>query len=173
MTNAGRPIETVNHPAHYNTGSIEVIAAIEDWKLGFHAGNVVKYVVRAPHKNGLEDLKKARWYLDRLIANAEREKEDHDRIQRRRDRGQHSSLWQTPHDDHRDLPAIHPLGSDDAPGSGAECSQQPGDPVAQDDGRDSGIPSDPDSLGVGTTGDADGGRDRAEGGSLRDLAGSP
>jgi hypothetical protein len=57
----------VDHPSHYNQGSIEVIDAIEDWKLGFHAGNVVKYVARSPHKNGIEDLKKARWYLDRLI----------------------------------------------------------------------------------------------------------
>jgi hypothetical protein len=36
--------EAVNHPSHYNMGKIEVIDAIEDWKLGFHAGNVVKYV---------------------------------------------------------------------------------------------------------------------------------
>lgn len=64
------PAERVNHPAHYNAGKIEVIEAIEDWKLGFHDGNVVKYVARAPHKgNQLEDLKKARWYLDRAIEN--------------------------------------------------------------------------------------------------------
>lgn len=50
-------------------GSTEVIDAIEDWDLGFHSGNVVKYVARAKHKGGeLEDLRKARWYLDRLIA---------------------------------------------------------------------------------------------------------
>ena len=59
--------EAVDHPAHYNAGKIEVIDAIEDWGLGFHAGNVVKYVARHKHKNGIEDLKKARWYLDRLI----------------------------------------------------------------------------------------------------------
>ncbi len=60
--------EAVNHPQHYNAGKIEVIDAIEDWKLGFHLGNVVKYVARAEHKNdALEDLKKARWYLDRYI----------------------------------------------------------------------------------------------------------
>lgn len=63
---------TVDHPAHYNTGEIEVIDAIEDWSLGFHEGNVVKYVARARHKGReLEDLKKARWYLDRAIANLE------------------------------------------------------------------------------------------------------
>lgn len=62
------PKETVDHPAHYNAGKIEVIDAIEDWKLNFHLGNVVKYVARAEHKgNPLDDLKKARWYLDRYI----------------------------------------------------------------------------------------------------------
>ncbi len=65
--------EAVNHPAHYNAGKIEVIDAIEDWKLGFNDGNVVKYVARAPHKGKeIEDLKKARWYLDRHIANLEK-----------------------------------------------------------------------------------------------------
>jgi hypothetical protein len=64
--------EAVNHPSHYNTGKIEVIEAIEDWKLDFHAGNVVKYVARHQHKkNPVEDLKKARWYLDRLIERTE------------------------------------------------------------------------------------------------------
>ena len=61
--------DSVNHPSHYNQGQIEVIDAIEDWQLGFHEGNVVKYVARAEHKGKqLEDLKKARWYLDRKIA---------------------------------------------------------------------------------------------------------
>lgn len=65
-------LEKVNHPAHYNVGSIEVIDAIEDWKLGFHLGNVVKYVARAGHKGSeLEDLKKAEWYLQRKIAKLE------------------------------------------------------------------------------------------------------
>jgi len=66
--------DNVNHPTHYNVGKIEVIDAIEDWKLGFHDGNVVKYVARSQHKGTrLEDLKKARWYLDRLITLLERE----------------------------------------------------------------------------------------------------
>lgn len=61
--------DAVNHPTHYNHGGIEVIDAIESWQLGFHLGNVVKYVARAVHKGSrLEDLKKARWYLDREIA---------------------------------------------------------------------------------------------------------
>ena len=60
--------EAVNNPPHYNQGTIEVIDAIEDWGLDFNAGNVVKYVARHQHKaEPLEDLKKARWYLDRII----------------------------------------------------------------------------------------------------------
>ena len=63
--------EAVNHPDHYNKG-IEAIAFIESWEMGFHAGNVLKYLVRAPYKGKeLGDLKKARWYLDRLIENCE------------------------------------------------------------------------------------------------------
>lgn len=58
----------INHPSHYNRGKIEVIDFIEDQGLSFHLGNVVKYIARAGHKgNKLEDLKKARWYLDRYI----------------------------------------------------------------------------------------------------------
>jgi hypothetical protein len=65
--------DKVNHPPHYNAGSIEVIAAIEDWKLDFHLGNVVKYVARADHKGRrLEDLRKAAWYLQRAISLTDR-----------------------------------------------------------------------------------------------------
>lgn len=63
--------EAVNHPSHYNAGKIEVIEAITDWGLGFCDGNVVKYVARFRHKNGVEDLKKAAWYLNRLIQQEE------------------------------------------------------------------------------------------------------
>lgn len=59
--------EKVNHPKHYNIGSIEVIDIIEDWDLNFNVGNVLKYVMRAKHKNGWEDLEKAKWYLIREI----------------------------------------------------------------------------------------------------------
>lgn len=60
--------ETVNHPEHYNTGKFEVIDVIEDWNLGFHTGNAVKYIARSKHKNNeIEDLKKAIWYLKRYI----------------------------------------------------------------------------------------------------------
>ena len=69
---SGKEGDAVNHPSHYTTGKIEVIDAIEDWKLGFHEGNVIKYVARAKHKGReLEDLKKARWYLDRVIQRLE------------------------------------------------------------------------------------------------------
>lgn len=62
------PRSTVNHPPHYNQGRIEVIEAIEDWKLGFNLGNCVKYVARADHKgNRDQDLQKALWYLKREI----------------------------------------------------------------------------------------------------------
>lgn len=56
----------VNHPAHYNTGKIEVIDAIHEWQLNFNLGNVVKYIARAGHKQGedpLVALKKAQFYL--------------------------------------------------------------------------------------------------------------
>ena len=64
--------EMVDHPDHYNQGKIEVIDAIEDWDLNFNEGNVVKYVARHRHKiNPLEDLKKAKWYLERIISKYE------------------------------------------------------------------------------------------------------
>lgn len=60
--------DSVTRPQHYTFGNIEVIDAIEAWELGFHLGNVVKYVARAAHKGQyIEDLRKARWYLDREI----------------------------------------------------------------------------------------------------------
>ena len=62
--------DTVNHPAHYTDGNIEVIDFIEDKKLPYHLGNVVKYVARAGKKDPektVEDLKKAAWYLNRYI----------------------------------------------------------------------------------------------------------
>lgn len=58
----------VNHPSHYNVGKIEVIDAIEDWGLNFSLGNAVKYIARADHKGKpIEDLEKARWYIEREI----------------------------------------------------------------------------------------------------------
>ena len=61
--------DLIDRPPHYTFSRIEVIDAIEAWGLGFHLGNVVKYVARSAHKGDrLNDLKKARWYLDRAIA---------------------------------------------------------------------------------------------------------
>ena len=60
--------DNVNHPSHYKTGGIETIDFIEAKGLGYHLGNVVKYITRAEHKgNRKEDLLKAQWYLNRAI----------------------------------------------------------------------------------------------------------
>lgn len=59
--------DPVNSPKHYTQGEMEVITAIEGLALDYHQGNVLKYVSRYRYKNGIEDLKKARWYIDRLI----------------------------------------------------------------------------------------------------------
>jgi len=62
--------DSVNHPPHYKVGGIETIDFIEAKGLDYNLGNVVKYVTRADHKgNKLQDLEKARWYLDRAISN--------------------------------------------------------------------------------------------------------
>lgn len=61
--------DIVHHPPHYKSGVIEVIDVIEQFELGFHLGNTVKYVLRAGRKgSALTDLQKARWYIDREIA---------------------------------------------------------------------------------------------------------
>jgi hypothetical protein len=76
-------MSNVTHPSHYNSGKIEVIEAIEDWKLGFHRGNAVKYVARAGKKDPakeIEDLEKARWYLDREIERLRAVKESRDPV---------------------------------------------------------------------------------------------
>lgn len=70
-----KPIEEdpVNHPSHYMSGGIEVHDFISAWHMNFDEGNVIKYVTRAPYKRKeVEDLKKARWYLDKLIEEAEK-----------------------------------------------------------------------------------------------------
>lgn len=65
--------DNVNHPAHYTQGKVEVIEIIEQLTNGMEGykayclGNVVKYIFRHERKNGLEDLKKASWYLQRVI----------------------------------------------------------------------------------------------------------
>lgn len=64
----------VNHPAHYGgaDNTYEAIKVIEAWGLNFNLGNTAKYISRAGKKGVLiEDLRKARWYLDREITNLE------------------------------------------------------------------------------------------------------
>ena len=73
--------DNVNHPKHYTTGEIECIAYIED-KLtseefrGYIKGNVIKYITRERNKGGDEDLKKAKWYIDRLIEKLQKKGEE-------------------------------------------------------------------------------------------------
>lgn len=67
--------DPVNHPDHYGgkDNPYEAIKVIEAWQLNFCLGNTVKYISRAGKKlNAIEDLKKARWYLDREIQNLEK-----------------------------------------------------------------------------------------------------
>ena len=70
MGHSPMPDETVDHPAHYGGADnpYEAIKVIEAWQLGFCLGNAVKYIARAGKKGDLvEDLRKARWYLDSEI----------------------------------------------------------------------------------------------------------
>jgi len=64
-------MDNVNSPPHYNQGAIECIDAIEA-ALGsnaeyYYQGNILKYVWRYKYKSGVEDLEKAKWYLNRMI----------------------------------------------------------------------------------------------------------
>lgn len=59
--------DPVNSPKHYTQGEMEVITAIEGLGLDYHQGNILKYVSRYRYKNGIEDLRKAKWYIDRLL----------------------------------------------------------------------------------------------------------
>lgn len=69
--------EQVNHPQHYNNGKIEAIDVIEDWKLNFSLGCVIKYLCRAEYKNStIEDLEKAAWYLNREIQRRKSENDE-------------------------------------------------------------------------------------------------
>ena len=73
--------DMVNHPKHYKAkNGMEVIDVIEAFTANLngyeasHTANVIKYICRWKEKNGLEDLKKAQWYLNRLIKNIEENK---------------------------------------------------------------------------------------------------
>lgn len=65
--------DVVNHPVHYGAGSpYECIKVLQEWMppeefKGFLRGNVIKYLCRSEKKNGTEDLKKAQWYLNKLV----------------------------------------------------------------------------------------------------------
>ena len=67
--------DTVNHPSHYNYGEIEVIDFIEqvtqhyNANVAYNIGNAIKYLARSPHKNGKEDIAKAKWYIERAFEN--------------------------------------------------------------------------------------------------------
>ena len=64
--------DLVNHPPHYTQGKIEVLDFILDQRFGYLAGQVIKYVARYRFKgSAVQDLQKARFYLDRLIAQEE------------------------------------------------------------------------------------------------------
>lgn len=68
--------DMVNHPAHYTFGKFEVLDVLEDWNLGFHESNVIKYLARAGKKDPkttLQDYYKALTYLQRKIKMLEKE----------------------------------------------------------------------------------------------------
>lgn len=63
----------VEHPDHYQHGGIETIDVINAWtddldgEIAFDIGNAIKYISRWKNKNGVEDLRKAIWYINRVI----------------------------------------------------------------------------------------------------------
>lgn len=64
-------VDLVNSPPHYRVGGIETIDFIEAKNLNYNLGNAVKYITRADHKdNRVQDLEKARWYIEREILSA-------------------------------------------------------------------------------------------------------
>ena len=67
--------DAVNNPSHYSEGrQYEPIAVIEDWQLGYHLGNALKYISRAGRKfDTVEDLRKAVWYIERHIETTQQE----------------------------------------------------------------------------------------------------
>ena len=73
-------LDMVNSPAHYNKSGIETINIIEsvtdDGFESYLQGNILKYLCRYKYKNGVEDLEKARWYLNRLIRTIGENKDD-------------------------------------------------------------------------------------------------
>ncbi len=77
--NLDAPGGSVNHPKHYQSANgIEVLDVIEGFTdpVAWNCGNVIKYICRWRNKNGLEDLKKAQFYLNRLIQIVEKEEKE-------------------------------------------------------------------------------------------------
>lgn len=64
------------NPIHYKALNPEPIDVIEGWDLGYHLGNVIKYIARYKNKGGIIDLKKSMWYLKRYIEYYEAEIDD-------------------------------------------------------------------------------------------------
>lgn len=66
-------VDAVNHPSHYNAGKIECIEALESATAGLCGieaictANAIKYLWRWKLKNGVQDLEKAKWYINKLI----------------------------------------------------------------------------------------------------------
>jgi hypothetical protein len=76
MQQEAKVVDNVNHPSHYGQGKIEAIEYISDFLTpeeyqGYLRGNIAKYLHRWPYKNQVEDLRKAAWYLDKLIKEIE------------------------------------------------------------------------------------------------------
>jgi len=71
--------DNINHPKHYNINwkdeqAIETYNYINSWRMGYAEGNIIKYVARHKYKGkALQDLRKARWYLNKLIEEFENE----------------------------------------------------------------------------------------------------
>lgn len=76
-THTAATVDNVNHPPHYIRGNMETINVIEAFTEGLQGmeavctANVIKYICRWKYKNGLEDLRKAKWYLEKLINTVE------------------------------------------------------------------------------------------------------
>lgn len=69
--------DNVERPSHYTQGKYETIDVVRETLgpekfEGYCIGNIMKYIIRYPHKNGLEDLKKARVYLNWAIETLEK-----------------------------------------------------------------------------------------------------
>jgi len=80
--NESEKVDMVNHPTHYQTKhGLEAITVIEDFTNGLNGieacdtGNVLKYMMRWHKKNGIEDVKKAKWYIEHLIKHLEEKDE--------------------------------------------------------------------------------------------------